>query len=289
MPSDSEERGTRITVAGVEAVARRMLEPYLGFERTQALSGAYGGALGFVQYRTTPSGRASARRLAELRDAYRGKRCFIIGNGPSLRAMDLSPLRDEITFGLNRIYLLFPELGFSTTFLVSINRLVLDQTIDEIVEAAPTVFVNWWSRKLVPKGRQPVLLRVTSLRPRFSRHPEHGVWAGGTVTYAAMQLAYHMGFQEVILIGVDHSFADKGLPNRTVQSTGPDQSHFHPDYFGEGFKWQLPDLETSEAAYRLARDTFAEDGRRILDATVGGKLEIFPKVDFGSLFERAED
>ena len=276
-------------MVSVEAVTRRILEPYLGFERTQTLSGAFGGALGFVQYRTTRKGRASARRIAELRDAYRGKRCFIIGNGPSLRNMDLSPLRDEITFGLNRIYLLFPELGFHTTFLVSINRLVLDQKIDEILEAAPTVFVNWWSRKLVPPGRHPILLRVTSLRPRFSRRPERGVWAGGTVTYASMQLAYHMGFEEVILIGVDHSFVDQGLPNRTVESTGPDQSHFDPEYFGEGFRWQLPDLETSEAAYRLARDAFAEDGRRILDATVGGKLDIFPKVDFTSLFERAED
>lgn len=276
-------------MANIEVATRRILEPHLGFERTQKLSNAYGGALGFVQYRLSREGRAAARRIAELRDAYRGQRCFIIGNGPSLRQMDLSPLQDEITFGLNRIYLLFPELGFTTTFLVSINRLVLDQKIDEIVDAAPTVFVNWWSRKQVPPGREPILLRVTNVRPSFSKHPERGVWAGGTVTYAAMQLAFHMGFQEVILIGVDHSFADQGLPNRTVESTGPDRSHFHPDYFGAGFKWQLPDLETSEAAYRLARDVFADDGRRVLDATVGGKLEIFPKVDFGSLFERDAD
>jgi hypothetical protein len=276
-------------MANIEAVARRILEPCLGFERTQKLSGAYAGALGFLEYRTTREGRASARRIAGLRDTYRGRRCFIIGNGPSLRQMDLSPLRDEITFGLNRIHLLFPELGFSTTFLVAINRLVLEQKIDEIVEAAPTVFVNWWSRKRVPPGRQPILLRVTSLRPRFSRRAERGVWGGGTVTYVSMQLAYHMGFEEVVLIGVDHSFVDKGPPNRVVQSTGPDQNHFHPEYFGAGFRWQLPDLETSEAAYRLARQAFEADGRRILDATVGGKLEVFPKIDFASLFERAED
>jgi Protein of unknown function DUF115 len=289
MGASSEERGRKRRMANIEAAAWRILEPYLGFERTEKLRGAFGGALSFVQYRTTQEGRASARRISELQDAYRGKRCFIIGNGPSLRHMDLSPLRDEITFGLNRIYLLFPELGFSTTFVVSINRLVLDQKIDEIIEAAPTVFVNWWSRKLVPPGRQPILLRVTSLHPHFSRRAEHGVWAGGTVTYASMQLAYYMGFGEVILIGVDHSFVDQGAPNRTVQATGPDRNHFHPDYFGKGFKWQLPDLEISEAAYRLAKQAFEEDGRRILDATVGGKLEVFPKVDFTSLFERAED
>jgi hypothetical protein len=268
----------------IEATARRILEPWIGFERTEQLRGAYGGLLSFFQYHGTREGRESARRIAQLRDTYRGRRCFIIGNGPSLRKMDLSPLRNEITFGLNRIYLLFGELGFTTTFLVSINRLVLEQKLEEIVDAAPTVFLNWWSRNLVPPGHDPILLRVTSRRPRFSKRPERGIWAGGTVTFASMQLAYHIGFDEVVLIGVDHSFVDEGLPNRTVESTGPDPNHFHPDYFGEGFRWQLPDLETSERAYRLAREAFEQDGRRIVDATVGGKLEIFPKVDYTSLF-----
>jgi hypothetical protein len=263
---------------------RQFLEQHVGFEFTQRLGAAYGDVLSFMQYRATREGRDSARRISELRDAYRGRRCFIIGNGPSLRGMDLSPLRDEITFGLNRIYLLFPELGFPTTFLVTINRLVLEQKMDEIVAAAPTVFLTWWSRDLIPPGHDPVRLRVTSLLPRFFKNAARGVWAGGTVTYASMQLAYHMGFEEVVLIGVDHSFVDKGPPNRTVESKGTDPNHFHPEYFGEGFRWQLPDLEMSERAYEMARHAFEADGRRIVDATVGGKLEIFPKVEFASLF-----
>src|SRR5574341_209049 len=58
-----------------------------------------------------PWRRESIRRLAALRDSHKGKRAFIIGNGPSLRQTDLSKLRNEFTFGMNRIYLLFPELG----------------------------------------------------------------------------------------------------------------------------------------------------------------------------------
>jgi hypothetical protein len=65
-----------------------------------------------------PRGRENLRRLSLLRDAYRGQRCFVIGNGPSLRKTDLAKLKQEVTFGLNRIYLLFPELGFHTTFLL---------------------------------------------------------------------------------------------------------------------------------------------------------------------------
>ncbi len=45
----------------------------------------------------------SVRRLAELRDKHRGKRCFIVGNGPSLKQTDLSKLEGEYTLGQNRI------------------------------------------------------------------------------------------------------------------------------------------------------------------------------------------
>jgi hypothetical protein len=69
-----------------------------------------------------------------------------------------------------------------------------------------------------------------------------------------------------------------------VVSTGDDPNHFAPGYFGKGFRWQLPDLDGSERAYRLARKAYAEAGRHIVDATVGGKLTIFPKVDFNTLF-----
>jgi hypothetical protein len=93
-----------------------------------------------------------------------------------------------------------------------------------------------------------------------------------------------MGCEEVILIGVDHNFATRGEPNKTVVSAGEDPNHFHPGYFGKGFRWQLPDLETSEMAYRMAREAYERAGRRVVDATVGGKLTVFPKVDYESLF-----
>jgi len=93
-----------------------------------------------------------------------------------------------------------------------------------------------------------------------------------------------LGFKEAILIGVDHSFATKGTPNTTVQSQGDDPNHFSVAYFGKGFRWQLPDLETSEVAYRMARKAYEADGRKVLDATIGGKLDIFEKVDYERLF-----
>jgi hypothetical protein len=83
---------------------------------------------------------------------------------------------------------------------------------------------------------------------------------------------------------VDHNFTTKGPANVTVTSTGEDPNHFSPAYFGKGFRWQLPDLETSEIGYRMARQAFESAGRQVVDATVGGMLTIFPKADYESLF-----
>lgn len=225
----------------------------------------------------TPAGRANRDYIRQFKDAHAGERCVIIGNGPSLRNTDMSLLRDVHTFGLNRIYLMFDELGFETTFHVVVNRYVVEQCSDDFRKIGAPLFTTFLNRDLLGGAANTAYL-YSVVGPWFGRDVSSGVWEGYTVTYVAMQLAYFMGFSEVILIGVDHRFAVNGAPNQLVESRGPDASHFDPRYFAKGFKWQLPDLDNSEIAYKLARKTFEADGRRIVDATVGGALTVFPKV-----------
>ena len=232
-----------------------------------------------------PWRRESIQRLAALKDIHKGKRAFIIGNGPSLKQTDLSKLKNEFTFGLNRIYLMFPELGFETTYFVTINDLVVEQCAAEIAALKMPKFLSWRSHRFFPAGAPPAnFLYTTYDNPAFSEDVRGRVWESATVTYVAMQLAFHMGFEKVFLIGVDHSSAVPGKPNTTITSQGDDPNHFNPHYFGKGFRWQLPDFEMSEIGYRLARQAYQQAGRSIVDATVGGKLTIFPKADYDSLF-----
>ncbi len=227
----------------------------------------------------------NAKRLWTFYNLHSGQRCFILGNGPSLRQTDLHLLRKEFTFGLNRVYLLFPEIGFATTYLISINRLVLGQCAHEIASLDIPHFVNWRMRKLFQKDPNAFFLdtRFTGVNG-FSPDPTRRVFEGYTVTYVAIQLAFFMGFSQVILVGVDHSFQTQGNPNRVVVSEGNDPNHFSTSYFGKGFHWQLPDLTNSERAYLLANQVYQKSGRSIVDATIGGKLNVFPKVDYLSLF-----
>ena len=231
-----------------------------------------------------PLRRKSIQTLAAMKDQHCGQRCFIIGNGPSLKNTDLSQLENEHTFGMNRIYLMFPELGFSTSYYLSVNSLVVEQCAEDIREIAPPKFISWRSRNLIQPTEDMVFLHTTYSGPKFARDARNRLWEGATVTYVALQLAYHMGFEQVILIGVDHSFVSQGKPNTTVVSQGDDPNHFHPGYFGKGFRWQLPDLDTSEKGYLMARQAYQESGRQVLDATIGGKLTVFPKINYDSLF-----
>lgn len=232
-----------------------------------------------------PWRRKSRARLLEYHNRHRGERCFIIGNGPSLKQTDLTKLKNEFTFGMNRIYLLFPELGFTTTYFISINDLVIEQCADEIAALPIPKFIAWHSNRHFQRMPEDMIfLYTTYTGPKFAYDMTRRIWEGATVTNVALQLAFYMGFQQVILIGVDHNFTSKGEANKTVVSNGDDPNHFDPRYFGKGFRWQLPDLETSEMAYRMARQAYERAGRQVLDATIGGKLTVFPKVPYESLF-----
>ena len=137
----------------------------------------------------------SKRVLADLKDSQSGKRCFIIGNGPSLQEMDLGKLKNEITFGLNRIYLLFPELGFSTTYYVSINDLVIQQCALDIQALEMPRFLAWSSHKHIQTPQGINFLYTTYTGPGFSHDVSGRVWEGATVTYVALQLLFTWDFQ----------------------------------------------------------------------------------------------
>ena len=258
----------------ISPLGRMARRAYDGLKRIPELPAAY----------CHPWRRESRRKLALLKDSHKGERCFIVGNGPSLKNTDLSKLKNDFAIGMNRIFLAADELNFKPDVLVCINDLVVEQSVEDFNALQMPKFFSWRARKWLHMDDYTHFLYTTYTEPKFATDMRGRVWEGATVTNVCLQLAYYLGFSEAILIGVDHSFATKGTPNTTVQSQGDDPNHFSAAYFGKGFRWRLPDLETSEVAYRMARQAYEADGRKVLDATIGGKLDIFEKIDFDSLF-----
>jgi hypothetical protein len=235
----------------------------------------------YMQWYLDPSGRRHAAEiLRSMKDKFAGCRCIVMGNGPSLRKTNLALLKDEFTFGLNRIYLLFEELGFETDFLCSINRFQFQYYGKEMSSVKGLKIFNWVFRKYAGFDERTVLLSP-KLSPNMNGHILNGYSTNiGTVTNLALETAFFLGFSEVALIGVDFSFVETGTPNAAVVLNGADQNHFTPNYYEPGIVWQLPDYETQRRGFRAARKLFDENGRKIVDATVGGKLDVFPKVNF---------
>lgn len=192
----------------------------------------------------------------------------------------MSLLNDFYTIGLNKIFLLFEKTGLRIDYHVCVNRYVIKQCSRDFLEMKCPSFVSYKHRnKLLEGSDKAYFLGDIHSKWKFFEDITTGISQGSTVTYAALQIAFYLGFRRVFLIGIDHSFASKGTPHKVETMKENDINHFDPNYF-KGMKWQLPDLAGSEKAYKLAKDHFERAGRSILDATVDGKLNIYPKIKF---------
>lgn len=227
--------------------------------------------------------------MRDLKDAFRGQRCTIIANGPSLKKTDLRRLAGEYTIGLNRISLNVDNMGFEPTFLCCVNKNVIEQFSDEIDRMSSIKFIAEHGQDYLKNTWNTFFMGSLPKVGYFEKDLSQQMWCEGwTVTYCAMQVAYYLGFETVVLVGLDHYFGDSGAPNKAVVSAGADVNHFHPDYFGKGVIWQYPDIARSEQHYRVAKEVFEADGRRLCDATIGGHCQIFEKAEFESVFSSSK-
>ncbi|WP_346290805.1 6-hydroxymethylpterin diphosphokinase MptE-like protein [Sphaerothrix gracilis] len=226
-------------------------------------------------------------RLQKFKDKHKGESCFIIGNGPSLNRMDLSLLKNHHTFGLNKIYLMFDKVDLDINYHVSVNSLVIQQSTKEFESLTCPSFLSVRASHNIVCSKQNIYKIMTGVPMSFQEDISKTVCEGYTVTYVAMQIAFYMGFRNIFLIGVDHNFAVKGKPNEQQFLKQDDPNHFSPDYF-KGSQWNLPDLEASELSYRLAKFYFERDDRLIYDATLDGKLKVFPKISYEAALEKCK-
>jgi 6-hydroxymethylpterin diphosphokinase MptE-like len=239
----------------------------------------------------------NAKKLLSLNALHRGERAFILGNGPSLNECDLSLLKDEVTFAVNNIYLNYEKMGFYPTYYAVEDVLVAEDRAPQInaYHGPRAKFFGNYLRYCIQDAPDVVWLNVrvdnTNYTgfPNFSKNAARRVWSGGTVTYLCMQLAYYMGFDRVYLIGFDHSYkipsdADVDLNRKEITSKSDDPNHFDPNYFGKGFRWHDPAVDKMEIAYRCAQEVFEAEGRKIMNATVGGQLTVFQRIKYEDLF-----
>lgn len=247
-------------------------------------------------------------RWRTLRDTYRGQRAFLIGNGPSLNRTPLHLLKDEFTLCFNRFDLMFERLGWRPTMYMCYDDRVAEDTASRINQIVPLVRFAFFPdiypsgvdfRRFIKDADNVFWLSLKLERwgdwERFRDDlPRCG--SGGSVTYAGLQVLAFMGFSPIYLVGVDmdykdHKTAIKHDRRHWTATHDDDPNHFDPRYFGTGARYHHPRLYRRDyrPLFQHAKEHLDEKGVEVLNAGIGGAMEVFPRVDFRSLFNFEDD
>lgn len=230
-------------------------------------------------FANSPDGKRSLEVFDELYNHQKGEVGVIVCNGPSLNQTDLSLLSGVPYILMNRGYLLAERLPSQPIALCVSAELVLEQYGAEIAQLDTTLILSAEHRHHIER-KERVAYTSLDLRWGFATRIGSSLYPGYTVTFLALQLAYHLGWSKALIVGMDHRYSQGGDPRVIATTQGSDPNHFDPNYFGHGSKWKWPALHLNDYSYKLSRAAFEATGRTVVDCTVNGACEVFTKGDF---------
>lgn len=228
------------------------------------------------------------KELNAERNIHKNESCFVIGNGPSLIPEDLTVLQNNRipSFSSNRIYKIFDSTSWRPTYYVCTDYLLIR---DFLAEA----------------NNIPCKRRFTSLHNHYNcgitldnciyfdyKYPPQfngksfngdacdGMYWLGTVTNCMIQLAIHMGFKNIYLIGIDHNF-DRYIDengNEVIDETV--KNYFCDQYDNDIINEVHRDLGQSTKGYYWISNFAKENGINIKNASRQTKLTAFQRVSF---------
>lgn len=247
------------------------------------------------------------RQNEKYRNIHKGERCFILGNGPSLKKQDLSCLQGEVLFTVNQFF----RAGFAEDLHSSyhfwadpfffskvgnneeIHNLLRRQNSETIsfFESAGFDYIidNKIDKQIQCSFFKAGLPIYDEVLVDFSL-PVSGC---ATVVQYAVELAIFMGFSEIYLLGCDMTGIITTIEAKENQE------------FGEGYSYSLSESEKKRlrdvasdvsmesqfmgwgrmfAGYRALGAYCDSHGILLANATLGGVLDNLPRVDFKSLF-----
>jgi len=236
--------------------------------------------------------RYNRLQFSRFKGKHDGERCFIIGNGPSLRTHDLDRLKNEITFAVNHIFNVFDKTSWRPTYYVIEDTLfeIDSKTICENINGIKFIYAP---AALMFEGFEVenayyynsdtrIAHQQYPYTAEFSTEPGTVFWAT-TIVYTCLQLAALMGFKEIYLIGVDHNFPVRRKANGEVIYSEA-KAHFYKEQANVSFSYDTgTNIDLLNSGYEAAREYADNNGFKIYNATRGGKLEAFERVDFNNI------
>lgn len=237
---------------------------------------------------------AYGKKLASYKNKYKGKRCFLVGNGPSLNADDLTMLHEngDVTFAFNRVYNIFDDTPWRPTFYISQDEKMLCgcqdvvNTLELCCKFIP-IQLNWYHDININDAS------YFNIKPQLSENPDEylfsddiskEIYNSSTGMYTAVQMAAYMGFSEIYFIGVDHHFHTSINNKGEIVIDNSVKDYFSDKYNADKDNLYIPNTEKSTLTYVAMKNHCDKRNIKVYNATRGGKLEVFPRVDFDTLF-----
>lgn len=233
--------------------------------------------------------------ISRYKKQYQEKRCFFVGNGPSLRVDDLNVLNEhnEITFAFNRIYNIFQETSWRPNFYISQDEKMLSGCVDVVDRLElPVKFVpiqlHWYYDIKIHDAVYFNMNWKQAEDPKdffFSDDAAHEIASSDTGMYTAAQIAVYMGFSEIYFIGVDHHFRISQNNKGQIVIDNSVKDYFSEKYNTDKETLYIPNTEKSTRTYIAMKQHCDRRGVKVYNATRGGKLEVFPRINFDELFQ----
>lgn len=238
-------------------------------------------------------------RLARLKDTHTGERCFLIGNGPSLTGEDLNLLKDEYTFGTNMVYKIFDQTEWRPSFHCVSDTIYASKLGTELSEMvkAPLFTTERTYRRMRKKPIDTTYVHTIQTELYKVRgNIQAYCMIKATVLSLAAEMAFHMGFSEIYLLGVDctnphdkgghftDNYATKEVAETDINriKTRMNAKTLTTKQIGEHI------IDRSMEVYSLLDQYASKHGIRIYNATRGGNLEIFPRVKLEDVLSKKE-
>lgn len=212
---------------------------------------------------------AMQEKIRSLKDSKQGKTAYILGNGPSLNGLDAKALLQEESFWCNRAWEItrkYPGLRFAPKYYFVADPQAFDQYPEEIMGVhADIKFLRSDVEQKVRASHPQILYRQNVItfpltespymdEGYFSHDPAHAIFRGFTVVLNAVQFAFYMGYQKVLIGGVDLDYSQ-------------------PYFFGERSAGDMP-VDRAAASFGIARQFFERHGRLLAKITPSPNLPL---------------
>lgn len=254
--------------------------------------------------------KVCTERIKRFYKKHKERRCFIIGNGPSLAISDLERLSKEITFASNTIYALYTYTDWRPTYYCANDAIFCKQMMKDkesmrvLMDGCQVVFTSIMGEGIRYRNDGDMANQLFYMRlkkgesrnslPCFSSDCSRDIYTAGSVTYAMLQLAVYMGFQKIYLLGMDFNYSVERHADHTVtrkenicnhmKEIEQEEQRFYKAISERHNENYMADVDLQLAGYLSAKQYADSHGIEIYNATRGGKLEVFPRVDFDELF-----